>query len=183
MTWLLEEPLPTIIAGVLAVAILGGLWIRTGRKGLVYALIAVVVAAVGLVLAEKWVVTYREQVDATLRQCAADVESNDLQAVLRHVHPQAEQIRLRVNSEFPKYHFREVRIARNLEITVNDQHDPPQALTRFNVAAVGSERGGLIANQRVLRYVEVTFQLDTDHEWRVIDYAHFDPLHGMRKSR
>jgi ketosteroid isomerase-like protein len=180
MTLFLEEPLPAILIGLLAVAILGGLWIRTGRKWLLHALAVSIVATAAMLLLEKWWVTYREQVDATLRQCAADVENNDLQAVLSHVHSEAPAIRQRVEEEFPKYRFKEVTIARNLEIAVEAKHDPPQAVAEFNVIAVGAEKGGLIANQKVVRFVKVVFQREKDGQWRVIDYAHHDPTYGFR---
>lgn len=183
MTLLLEEPLPIVMIGLLIVAILGGVWIRSGRNWLIYALVAVIVLMAVMLLLERWVDTYREQVDATLRQCAAAVENNDMEAVLGHVQADAGEIRLQARNELPRYRFKKVVIARNLEIAVDSQHDPPQAVAEFNVILDVTLRRGMADMKGAVRFVEVTFQLDDDGQWRVIRYRHNPPMRRFQNQQ
>ena len=182
MTQLLENPLPTVMFGILAAAIIGGLWMRVGRIWLLYLLGAVIALTVGLVLLEKWVETYREQVECPAERDAC-LEANDLPAVLDFIHTRETEIRNRVQREFPGYHFREVKVARNLEIVVNEMVDPPQAEATFNVIARGDFAGGTIQNQPVVRFVRLDLELEDDGKWRVIDYHHSNPRDAFMESR
>ena len=82
MTWLTENPFPVLLIGSLTTAILAGGWLRTGSKWLLFAVIAAIAVTVGLVLAERWIVTDREQVTQTLHDLAAVVERNEVAAAL-----------------------------------------------------------------------------------------------------
>lgn len=183
MSGIFENPFPLIVIGVITAIISGGMWLQTGRKSALYATLVLVVLMIGLVIVAQLVESERERVSRTLHQIAREVEQNDVEAVLSHVHPNAPQVRAQAAAELPTYTFQSVDIKRNLEITIFSERTPPQAVARFNAVAVLSDRSGLINNRHVPRFVVVTFEQDND-EWKVVDYEHLDPQVGyQRKDR
>jgi hypothetical protein len=178
MTWLLERPLFIVALGLLTAVVLGGVWIQTGRKSVLYALFVALAMTGSLLILERSVQTDREVVESTLYSAARDVQRNDLAAVLQYIHPNAVSIRREAEAEFPRYEFREVRIKPNLEITVFPERSPPEAIARFNVVVDITDRSGFLGDSRVPRYVEVTFRQD-GKRWRVVDYHHDDPREGL----
>jgi hypothetical protein len=93
MEWIFEDPVPTMIIGGLTAAILGGGWIQTGRKSLLYLMIVVILLTVALVIVERLVVTPREQVKDTLFEIARLVAKNDIEAASSYAYSGAPQIR------------------------------------------------------------------------------------------
>ena len=182
MSGLWESPLTIVIGGLVLIAILGGGWLQTGHRALLYALLAALVLFAALLVTERLVRTEREQLRDTLHEITRDVESNDLERVLRHVHPANPAVRAEAETEFPRYRFHEVRIKRNLKIDIDMQHQPPKAEAEFNVVVVGSDADGLITDQRVPRFVQVTFYKDGD-TWKVYSYRHSPPQEGFLEPR
>ncbi len=178
MTWLTENPLPALLIGSLTTVILAGGWLRTGSKWLLAAIIAAIVLTIAAVLAERFIVTDREQVTQTLFDIAARVERNQVNETLQYAYPKTPAVRSQAAAELPLYRFSEVNIKSNLEVEVFPQRNPPMATAEFNVVVVLSTRDGLIANRRIPRYLEVTFYKDDDGQWRVGAYNHFDPRRG-----
>ena len=128
MTWLLEDPTPVIVVGVLVEAALGVALLRTGRGVLLWIMLAVA-AFVGLgVLVERMVVTEREEVEATIYAAAAAVEANDLEGVLRTIAPDAKDARNLVEWGFRQVKFSRVSIQhRRLNVRVIRTTSPPSA--------------------------------------------------------
>ena len=180
MAWLLEKPLFIVVMGLLTAAVLGGLWMQTGRRSVFYALMASLVLT-GLLLAlERAVETDREQIELTLHRIARDVERNDLEAVLRYVHSEAEWIRRQASDELPRYDFQEVNIKPNLRIRFESDKNPRKAVAEFNAVVVLSERSGFLKDSRIPRFVIVTF-LQEGGAWRVANYEHHDPREGLTR--
>ncbi len=177
MTWLLEQPLPTLVMGVvLAAALIMG-FLKTGQKSLLFATLAVVALAVGLLIAERMVVTDREQVEQVLFEIAQAVERNDMDGALRHVSPDAPGVE-HARSELGRIQFQEVDIKPNLEIQVAPDRIPATAEARFNVVVTANVGLGV---SRYPRYVEVTFEKQGDR-WVVRDYSHYEPTRGMKTT-
>jgi hypothetical protein len=184
MTWLLEErvgALPVILIGVISVVLLGAGWAKTGRKEVLYGLIAIIFLCALVLGLQRFVVTDGEKVLATLHQIANDVERNDLEAVLKHIHSQSPRIRAEAESEFPRYRFKEVKITRIREVISEPKHVPPQVIVQFSVVVTGTDADGTIGEQPVPRYVEATFHKDDDGVWRVHHYEHFPPQQSIMK--
>lgn len=183
MTWLLEErqaSLSVVILGIITVVILGFGWVKTGRKEVLIALVAVALLCGGLLGLQRIIVTEAEKVEATLRQIAGDVERNDVKALVEHVDTRAPQIRAQVESEFPKYRFTKVDITTIREIKVDLKHIPPEAIVEFNVIVAGTDAEGLLDGQSIPRYVIVTFHKENGR-WRVFNYEHFEPQRSIMK--
>ncbi len=180
MTWLMEQPTLIVIIGALTVAILGGGWLKTGHRALVIALVAAAVLFGVLLFVERTVKTEREQLRETLGRIAADVQSNDVDAVVRHIHPDSPDIRSRAKAEMPNYDFEKISITRVRTIDVSYQDDPLTATVEFNVVAKGNSKG-FYGEFNVPRYVILSFSKDSDGRWRITDYEHFPPQEGIRE--
>jgi hypothetical protein len=182
MTLLLENPVPAMIVGGLTAAILGGGWLQTGRKWLLYLMVAAILLTVGAVVLERTVETDREQITATLHQIAALVERNEVDAAAAYAYSGTPEVRSAAEAELSLYEFSDVDIKRNLEIQVYPDERPPRALAEFNVTAQLTTRSGQvrITDSRIPRYVEVTFYQEEDGAWRVGGYAHYEPTYGYR---
>lgn len=186
MNWILEstaERTMLLTALAAAVVILSLVWMRTGRRWpMALAAVAGLLAIVVLV-AGHLIVTDREVVEATLRRIAADVERNDVKAVVGHIHSERTDLVAMVESEFPRYRFEKVDIKSNLEIEVDNAVNSQAAVAKFNVVVHGKFHGGgdfgdVYGDQGIRRYVVVKFQKEGD-QWKVVGYAHHDPIgHG-----
>ena len=178
MNWLLESPLPALTGGSLLTAMLIGGWVQTARRWTLLAATGVIAITISLVLLEKHVETEREQVTTTLKEIVQVVEQNDLEGLLEHIHPEAEAILHKARREFPNYHFGEISIRPNLEVSTA-QGPPATAQATFNVVADGSISGLGLEDTSVRRYVEVDFKKNGER-WQIFRYEHFEPFHGMR---
>jgi hypothetical protein len=179
MDWLFEKPLFIVILGLLTVVVMGGIWLQSGRKQALYAMLAaLVLTGVGLFV-ERAVQTDREQIDTILRRVARLVERNQIDAALAYAHSTAGSIRRRAKSELPQWEFHEISIKRNLTIDVDTDASPARATARFNVLVVLSDASGTWERSRVLRYVIVTFEKEGD-EWRALSYEHRRPAIGRQ---
>ena len=182
MSWLLENPLAVLVLGGITALVFGAIWLQSGRKLELYIMLAILAVVVGVLVVGNFWKSERKQVKATLFQIANDVERNDLDAVLAHLHPNMSAVRQRVKNEMPTWKFEEVKIKQNLEIEVFPDESPPRAVTSFNVVVVLSDRSGLINGRRVPRFAHVTFLKQGDN-WRVSDYDHEDPQEGFKKKQ
>ena len=137
-----------------------------------------------VLLASHLIDTDREIVERTLRQIAADVERNDADAVVRHIHRRRTDLIGVAESELQKYEFEQIDIKSNLTIEVESASNPPTAVAKFNVVVRGKLQGGgdvgaVYGDEGVRRYVVVEFQQE-EGAWKVIDFEHFRPIaHGQ----
>jgi hypothetical protein len=181
MNWIFDQPLILVL---LSVAILTGLaitWITSGQKLLLYALIAGVAIAVILLVVERFVVTDREAIDATLQQMARDVGSNIPAKVTQHISASAPSLQARANTEMPKYKFESLRITKVHKIDVNATAEPRTAVVEFNIMAKGTFGAGadVLADATIPRWVQLDLVKDPDGEWRVSNYDHDAPQRMM----
>lgn len=178
MNTLFESFWSIVIVGVLVTTVLIGAWLQTGKKPLlIVGLLALLVMAI-LLGVERRVVTEREKVEATIYRVAREVEKFDLQAVLALIHPDAKDIQATATSEFRLYKIKEVSIKPGMKIEIDMKRQPPEATAKFNVVVVGGDAAGVFTDQRVPRFISLTFQKEGD-EWKVWDYEHHDPHHDM----
>ena len=174
MNWWLENPLPILLLGTTTVVMLGAIWWQSGHKVMLYAMLAAIAFTVTAMILERTVETAREQVHKTLYDVAGDVERNDLQATMQHVHPTSANIRQRAESEMQRWTFDDVSIKHNLRIRTFTDEQPQRAVAEFNVLVIVSDRSATMQRQRALRFVRVTF-LKEGEEWLVSDYKHDPP--------
>ena len=172
MNWLVSSPYYIAAIGFGAAIILGGSWIKTGRRPLLYLLGAALALTSVLLLVGQLVVTDEEAVRDTLHQMARDVEKNDLRLVLSHVHDDAARsIVEQAEYEFPRQKFKSVKVWNNkLVIKIHNDRQPPEATAKFFVTINGDFWKGQHPNQTVLLDVTIKFKQDQDGNWKLLSY-------------
>jgi len=179
---LFESPMLVIVIGLTTAALLGGLWLQTGKRVLLVLLVGMLALTVTGVILERSVETDREQIDSTLHRIARDIERNDRPAVLAHIHSQAADIRQAAAMETSMYVFEHVKIKSNLQIEVHAGTDPKTATATFNVVLIGT--GGQLGKNstRVPRYMILELEQEGG-AWRVRNYTHKEPSAGFKKRK
>ncbi|MBN2476728.1 MAG: hypothetical protein JXB62_19110 [Pirellulales bacterium] len=140
MTTLLETPMPIILFGIVAEAVLGILLLRTGRGVLLAAMLGVLVLVLAGVGLEWLVVTETERIEQTLFEAAAAVEANRQEDVLRLIDPANTESQRLIRWALGRFTFTKAKIT-HLEVkNINRLTSPPTA----EVELVGSVsvRGG-----------------------------------------
>jgi hypothetical protein len=130
MTTLIESPWPAIFFGIIALAILAVVLVRTGRGIVLVAMAGVLLVTLAGVVIERLVVTERERVEDTLYGAAAAIEANDVNRVMQYVSASAPYTPARARSVLSQYHFTEARIS-NVQIQINDLTSPPTATAKM----------------------------------------------------
>jgi hypothetical protein len=172
-TWFTENPTPILILGVVTLAILIVLLLKTGR-GVILAAMAGVALLMGLaVLTDKLIVTERERVANVIYDAAAvapaATRSNDLSPILQCISPSAPQVAAEARSWIGQVHLDSVSI-HQMDVTPDRSTHPPTAVARFIVHAEGTaKRGTTIYNNYVGR-LRVNFQLE-NNRWLVTSYT------------
>jgi hypothetical protein len=182
VSWILEASLArNLLLGAMAVAVvaLAAAWLRVGKRPLLGAAIGLVGLIGLLLLVSELIVTDREAVDAVLRQAAADVEKNDLHAVLRHIHSKSANVANTAKGELPKYRFEKIDLKNDVQITVDSTANPPTAEAKFTVSvhgkfASGGDFSDVFGERGVWRHAIVRFEKEGE-AWKVVEYEHHDP--------
>lgn len=186
MNWLFESSVGfwlLLIVLVLLGVLLAVMWASTARREpLLGAAVAIGLLPV-LWITERMVITDREAIEATLHQIASNVEHNERGALLAHIHPSVPWLKLRAEGEMPNYTFTACKVNKIHEIRVAAGNKPRSAEAEFNVYVSGSFRlGSQSFDGDFPRYVALKLQQDANGRWRVLNYAHADPLRGFRQQ-
>ena len=176
--WLFEQPLVILFLGIVLVAALAGGFIQTGRRPLLFAMLAVIALTAGLLVLERIVVTQVEQVESTLHQIAAHLERNDVNAVVKMISEGAPELRNEARQKMGLIEISQVRIKNNLKVEIVKDQEPPVAEARFNAVIRGTDRLGQYGDQAYPRFFIVNLRLE-DEQWRVRSYEVQDPRRGI----
>ena len=177
MDAILESPLPAIVFGIFLEAILAVAFLNTRRKSVLAAMLVVLLIAAAGVALEKWWVTDREEIEATLNEIARALEANDLELVCTFIEPDAQEARTLAAVNMALVTIKSASV-RNLEVQVNRLASPPVAETRFmgNFDCEGKAVMGNmvpVADARYLLDFEADFHLINDR-WMVSDNVKFE---------
>ena len=165
MTWLTENPLPILaIGGVGFVLLLVG-FMASRRAQFLLAAGGVVVLVVGLVIAERMIVTEAEEVASAVWTLAAAVEQNDLEAVLKSISPAAEHLRRAVRTALPQVQVTSINIS-GLETEVPETRAPRMGTARFRAKVEFSATE--FPHQVSFDKWELTFRLE-EEKWLLFD--------------
>jgi hypothetical protein len=165
--------------GILALAVLAAALIQTGRGWLAYAMLAVALLTAGLLVLEYTVVTPAEEVEAALDQLARDLETSDVEAVVRHISERAPALRDEARRALERVVISSVRIKPNLKIAVLADRNPPFAEAKFNAVARLRDKAGQFVERPQAYFFVVTLRKENG-VWRVRRYEMHDPLKGLR---
>lgn len=173
MSWLFEDVRPLLLAGLLIEGLLVIFFVRTGRTA-TFIPIVIVLALMGLAaIVEQLVVTDKEQIAATLDEVAMALKQNDGPVVLRHIDPQATEMRRRVESAIGLVIIREAQY-RDLKVTVHPG-SPPTATAEFIGHVAFTDPKQQAPYERYMRRFRVTLRRDPDR-WVMTDYEVSDVL-------
>ena len=181
MNEIFENPILIGLIGGVAVIGCGYVGLKTGKRSPFVIGAIALLATLALLLLSLSIETDREQIRTALFELENAVQTNNVEAVLSHIHSRAPDIKQSARQEMERHTFRTVDIKRNLEITIQEDQSPRQAEATFNVEVQGDFDRGRLPNSRGIVWVVLQFQKDTDEKWRVTHY-HYDRItEGLRK--
>lgn len=164
MNWILQQPLVIIVAGLVAELILFLVLKQTGKRWVIGAMVAVAVLFSAALFLERAIVTPEEAIRAKLYEIAADVQRNNLEAVIAHISRRAPKRQDEARDTLKLVQFQEVTVKRISNPTVADSAQ--SASVRVRVKAVGTS-GNLRGTD--VRELDVDFILE-DNTWKVRDW-------------
>ena len=138
--YLLEDSSAVIILAILSQAILGICLAQTRRGIFALAMGGVLVILMGLIVLEIYVSTDREQVENTVWQLAADLQSNDAAAVVAHIEPTSYSLIGQAKGAFHLYQIDKAKV-RDLEVRLIS---PQAAEAEFIGVLHGKAKSGLV---------------------------------------
>ena len=172
-TLLFEQPW---IIGVLGAIVTGATlfgWLQSGNPIALRSAAGFLVATVLLVLMNVWVVTEQEILRSWLSETALELEQNQVDKVLKKIHPEASERVASRASMLKNIKFSSVRITKIHGIDLKSTRSSNQAIIRMNVFAEGEINH---AAGKVPRWIGLTLE-KTDGIWMVADVEEKDPLH------
>ncbi len=169
MTTLLENPMPVIFIGIVAVAMLATIFVSTRQAWALWAMIGVLVLVFAGVGLERLVVTDVERVEATLYGAADALEDNDLTRLLeQYVSPDAIDARRQAFNAMGLVEITSAKIS-NLTVKINRLTSPPTAEAEFHGAVrYDPKNPERIPYKSYTRRLEVPLRLEGDR-WVIID--------------
>lgn len=127
-----ESPWPGVVVGaVLAVMLFAGHQ-QTGRRELLWGAVGALLLGAALVGLERWLVTYREEVNDRIYELAAKAEANDVAGILAAIHPDAPDVRSLVETYLRQVHVEHVGV-NPPKLEIQAERNPPRATAEFKV--------------------------------------------------
>ena len=167
MAWLFENPFTILGIGLAVEVVLGVLLFSTGQGRLLGAMLAVAVVTFSLVIAERLVVTDREQVASTLYGVASAAERNSVPAVVEFISPSATDLVTMARKILPTFTITEARIGRNLEIDVDSDAQPQTATAQFMIRVHAKDKKGQSPYENYFQQLKVVLRREGDR-WRIL---------------
>lgn len=181
---LMEQPYTILAVGtVMTVIFIAGL-LKTGKSVFLYLGIAALLATAGTFALERFTITPREQVRATLHMIKHELEQNNLDGVLDYVSDGKPKIKQDAEKYMGMVELQEVDIKSNLAIEIVSQNGLEIAEAKFNCVVqakplVSQTMGMALTHDRFPFFFIVRFKLEEDGVWRVRSYELRDARQGM----
>ena len=169
-----QNPVYVVLGGFLLLVIIFYFWTQTRFSWLLYVMGTVLLAAIGLIVLERLIVTDEEAIKQTLAELSGNVERNDIEGSLAFFSPSMIDVQTRARNEMPSYHFQSCRITQYKEIA--DIGSSDQKLVTFNVYVDVTAPSFHNFKGKTLREVTLTLERDESGEWKIVDYAHRMPI-------
>ena len=161
--------MPILIAGTVVLLALGGIFLKSGRGILLFAMAGVAGFMALAVLIDHLVVTDREQVANVIYEMAAAAERNDLNAVIDHIDPAAGEVSGEARRWIGQVRLDLVSISA-MDVKIDRTTSPLQATAEFRVFARGEFVGhNLSGPAQYLGRLIVQFSRQGDR-WLVTTY-------------
>lgn len=167
----------TLLWSLFFIFLFASLWIMTKRRWAFYTTAGLVLVLVALIVAERLIVTDREQLRANLRLMADAVRQNDPETLKTFVSGKRGDVKQRIDAEMRSAQFRDCRIVGERLVEIDRSGPRPVAHFQISVFAsvdavvrhnfVGSGTGN----------ASLTFEKENDGQWRLTGYE----LTGARR--
>lgn len=176
MNWLTEDPWPVIILAAFAELIFLVQLARTRRAVYLAVMGGLAILAAGLVLAERLVVTEREEVEAALDRLVAEVQKDELEPVLELVSPSSPHIAALAARGLELVDVETVRID-ELQILVPGTATPRLGTAHFRARVIYTVRD-LPPRPETTRW-DLTFRKEQE-SWLLYDLQRREPFGQQR---
>lgn len=176
MSWFTENPMPPIVLAIVVEAVLAVALAKTGRRGYLWAMLAAATLAGAAVVAERWIVTPREEVVAALEEIRGIIEANDRAALLERIDRGAVPLRNRVQTDLSQLTVTEAKI-NDLRVLMTDDG---QAARADFIGVVHFRGGGTVVlkNNVALRFDVGLRKRPEDGRWVVTGAEYRPPVGG-----
>ncbi|HZZ28352.1 MAG TPA: hypothetical protein VFE46_10160 [Pirellulales bacterium] len=171
ITWFTEDPTPILIGGGVILFVLGVLFLKYGRAGILVAMAGIALVMGSAMLIDHLVVTEREQVANVIYNAADAAERNDFDACLACISPMATEVKTEARHWIAQAKFDSVSIS-GMEVKLDRTTNPMTATAEFRAFATGlfSDRGSPYPFKYV-SHLAVKLQKQGTH-WLVMNYQH-----------
>ena len=136
MNWLLQNPLIIVVTGLIIEVLLFLALQQSGKKSVAWLMAGVAVLTAGLISLERWVVTPEEAIRAKLYEIAADLQNNDVEAVIAHISRRATEQQEEARKRIKNVTFKEVSVKEIADVEIADP--PERGSVRVRVKAAGN---------------------------------------------
>lgn len=173
-----ESPFHSIMVGLIATFAFGLFWLMSKRN--LFAVLAAVsfLLMVTAIVVERVIVTDQEKISDTLDQLADAVRNNNEAELLLRVSDRAPEVEQAARGHLRRWKIDYCSITWKEAAAIDDTANPPEANVRFSAFIRGHENseGGLEGGDVV--GIKLRMQKEADGEWRVVDYALYNPRNG-----
>jgi hypothetical protein len=170
MYWLFEDPTLIISVGILGEVILAIILVKSGRAATLLPMAGLLIVTLLGVVIEQMVVTDAERVTDSIEEARQAVAANNVPELLKHIAPDALELRSQITQVLPKLKVEEVKV-KNINVTVNSKADPATARAEFigNITVTGMN----MTHMKVVRLFIVKLRRDGE-QWVMTDAEHRD---------
>lgn len=177
-TLLFEQPwMIGAIGAILSLVTFFG-WTQTGNSIAFKTACGLVATTILLVLLNVWVVSDREIVHQWLMETADEVQTNQIEKVLKRIHPESSDRVANSAEQLKVITFSVLRITRIHSIEIQTKRQTKKALVRMNVFSEGAIRG---FEGKLSLWIGLTLE-QVGNEWLVTDIEERDPQHEFMNA-
>lgn len=172
--WFTETPWPPIlICSVLAV-LLAAAWQATGRAAHLAGIAALAGAVLAIFLAERWIVTDAEEIEASVSGLTTAFQQKNLEQCLEYISPTAPLYRGMLTAAMNLVDVGEDLRITDLDVTMKAENS--RGVSHFRANATVSVKGYGSQGRQPSRW-QLTWQRE-EGRWRVIRIQRLDPITG-----
>ena len=174
--WIAENCVVPFMLGILTTGAFGAFAFMMQNRTMAMVAGLIGLLSIGLVVAERYIITEKEELELLLFKTANAVEFNRHDEVLSYMKSPAKE---KAAKEMPSYEFRICNVAGINSLEIDDTANPKTASITFVVYAdVRAPSYG--HDGYVRREVTLYLQKQPTEEWLITGYSHRQPNAGAR---
>lgn len=162
MTWFTQNPWPVVVLSIVAAICCFLLAVRTGNRRWLPGIAACLLIGLLALVVDRLVVTDHEAVSELIEAARNAVEANDIDGVLAHVDPQAEELRGTIRSAMSAVVIHDANVG-DLEIRFGPEPDTAHADFLGNIDA--RDRSGQSPYNRLIQRFDIELRRREGRWW------------------